>query len=365
MAGGADAATPGPPGAPVGGPRLAATSEIWQVPAGVPRPPALPAKGYLLADLTTGQILVAKDVHLPMRTASTMKVLTALTLLPRLSPDLVYRARPADQDIDGSRVGIVAGSTYTAHQLFLGMMLSSGNDAANALANAAGGVPSTVALMQQEAISLGALDTAVRDPSGLDAPGQRSSPYDLGLIARAAMQRADFRALVATKTMNFPGKLVKGKRGKGFQIQNHNELLSNYQGAIGVKTGYTVAAKWTYIGAARRGGHTYLVTEMGLNQAGWKPATAMLDWAFAHGAVATPVGRLLDPGEVAASGGSAAGATAASAGVKAPAADALSARSSSHAVSPTARWVGIAGLGCAAAIVAGLAIGAARRRGAS
>ena len=229
-----------------------------------------------------------------------MKVLTALTLLPRLSPDLVYTARRADEDIDGSKVGVVAGSTYTVQQLFLGMMLSSGNDAANALANAAGGVPTTVALMQQEASALGARDTVVRDPSGLDSPGQGSSPYDLGLIARAAMQRADFRTLVSTKTAHFPGKLVKGKRTKGFQIQNHNELLAHYPGAIGVKTGYTVAARWTYIGAARRGGHTYLVTEQGLTQPGWRPAMKMLDWAFAHGTSAMPVGHLVNPGELAA-----------------------------------------------------------------
>ncbi|MDP9221201.1 MAG: D-alanyl-D-alanine carboxypeptidase, partial [Actinomycetota bacterium] len=179
-AAGAAVATGAASSAPlVGGAELAASTTIWHVPAGVPRPPALPAKGYLLADLTTGQILVARDAHRPLLTASTMKVLTALTLLPRVDPSLVYRATRADANIDGSKVGIVAGSTYTPHQLFLGMMLASGNDAANALANAAGGVPTTVGLMQQEATSLGAFDTTVRDPSGLDAPGQHSSAYDL------------------------------------------------------------------------------------------------------------------------------------------------------------------------------------------
>jgi D-alanyl-D-alanine carboxypeptidase (penicillin-binding protein 5/6) len=175
------------------------------------------------------------------------------------------------------------------------MMLSSGNDAANALADVAGGLPSTVALMQQEAAALGAADTVVRDPSGLDSPGQHSSAYDLALIARAAMLRPDFRALVATRTARFPGAATKGKPRTSFQIQNHNQLLTSYAGAIGVKTGYTVAARWTYIGAARRDGHTYLVTELGLSQVGWKPAAAMLDWAFAHGSVATPVGRLITP----------------------------------------------------------------------
>ena len=138
--------------------------------------------------------------------------------------------------------------------------------------------------MQQEAdLARRAGHHACATPAAWTPPASGSSPYDLGLIARAAMQRPDFRALVATKSVEFPGAVVKGKRHKGFQIQNHNELLTHYQGAIGVKTGYTVAAKWTYVGAARRGGHTYLVTEMGLSQTGWQPAAKMLDWAFAHG----------------------------------------------------------------------------------
>ena len=143
------------------------------------------------------------------------------------------------------------------------------------------------------------------------------------------MQRAGLPGLGGHEGHAFPGKLVKGKRTKGFQIQNHNELLTHYRGAIGVKTGYTVAAKWTYIGAARRGGHTYLVTEMGLSQQGWRPATTMLDWAFAHGASATPVGHLVTPGELAAAA-AAAGSTGATGAAVRRAAGALRAGVGRH-----------------------------------
>lgn len=343
-------------GEPVGGPELAATGTVWHGPAGVPAPPAVPAKGYLLADLTSGQVLVAHDVHQRMLTASTMKVLTALTLLPRLDPNLVYTARRADAAVDGSKVGIVPGSTYTVQQLFLGMMLSSGNDAANALANAAGGVPATVALMQQQATSLGALDTTVRDPSGLDAPGQRSSAYDLALITRAAMARPAFRALVATKTAEFPGKIVDGKRGKGFQIQNHNELLSHYKGAVGVKTGYTEKAKWTYIGAARRGDHTYVVTEMGLSQPGWVPTTRLLNWAFRYGGKVTPVGTLVSAADLAAP--STAVTAQRGSGAQAQGANSVALTGRSDAI----RWLGAAAILAAAVIVGALASSALRRR---
>lgn len=343
---------------PIGGPELAAATTVFHVPAGVPAPPKVPARGYLLADLDTGQVLVAHDAHRRLLTASTMKVLTALTLLPRVDPASTYTATRADENIDGSKVGVVAGATYTPHQLFLGMMLSSGNDAANALANAAGGVPQTVAWMQQEATSLGAYDTTVRDPSGLDAPGQRSSAYDLALIARAAMARPDFRSLVATKTAVFPGATVNGKRHKAFQIQNHNDLLSHYPGAIGVKTGYTEAAKWTYIGAARRGGHTYLVTEMGLTRTGWQPAATLLSWAFAHGSRATPVGRLVTAADLAAGTSPTTAAAAPSPARRAALAGTASGADGSHLV----RWAGLAAMAGLLAAVAGLRLRAVRRR---
>jgi D-alanyl-D-alanine carboxypeptidase (penicillin-binding protein 5/6) len=96
---------------------------------------------------------------------------------------------------------------------------------------------------------------------------------------------------------------------------------------------------------------------MGLNQVGWKPATAMLDWAFAHGTAATPVGRLVSPGELAA----APSATPTPASAAAPLTNDLTRRSAAGAVSPAARWAGFAGLACAAAIVVGLGLSYARR----
>ena len=177
-------------------------------------------------------------------------------------------------------------------------MLASGNDTATALARVAGGVPQTVARMQAEAVRLGARDTTVRNPSGLDAPGQATSAYDLALVARAAMQLPAFRTLVTTKRVRFPGKEVAGKARTSFQIQNHNKLLYNYTGTIGVKDGYTVAARWTAISAVQRGGHRYLFTAMRRGEPSWRTQAAMFDWAFAHGAQVRPVGRLVDPGEL-------------------------------------------------------------------
>jgi D-alanyl-D-alanine carboxypeptidase (penicillin-binding protein 5/6) len=202
---------------PVGGAGLAGPGVLVDHAAGVPAPPPMKAASYLLADLDTGEVLVARNPHEPHLPASTLKVLTALTVMPRLDPATVVTAERADV-VDGSLVGIVPGLTYTVHQLLQGMLLSSGNDAATALARVAGGdqgVAGTVGAMQQTADHLGARDTVVRDPSGLDAPGQVTSAYDLALIARAALQDEAFRALVGTKRVRFPGKPVEPKAKKG------------------------------------------------------------------------------------------------------------------------------------------------------
>ncbi len=293
----------------VGGERLATQGIVVDAP-GATALPSVRASSYLLADLDTGEVLAAKDPHGRLRPASTLKVLTALTLLPKLSPDAVYTAQWEDANAEGSRAGLVPDATYTVHQMFQALFLVSGNDAASALANAAGGVPQTVAAMTATAQSLGALDTTVRNPSGLDAPGQYTSAYDLAVFARAAMARQDFREYVTTVKAQFPGKMPKpGKVRKTFEIYTQDRLLLNYRGAIGVKTGWTTKARGTFVGAATRGGHTLVATVMHSDLDSWRDSAALLSWGFHNAALARPVGTLDATSRAAegASGGSVAG----------------------------------------------------------
>lgn len=349
--------TPPPDAAPptVGGPRLAGPGLVIDLPAGVPAPPGLNAGSYLLADLDTGQVLVAKNAHGRYLPASTLKTLTVLTTLPLVKVATVVQAVPADL-VDGTKVGLEPGSHYTIGQLLQGTMLSSGNDTATALARAAGGVEATVERMQGQARHLGALDTTVRNPSGLDAPGQLSSAYDLALVGRAAMGLPQFRALVVTKRIRFPGKEVRGQARTSFEIQNHNSLLYNYDGTIGIKDGYTVAARWTAISAVRRGSHTYLLTALQRGERSWRSQAALFDWAFAYGAKVTPVGRLVEPGEVGAA-------------VPAPAATGAAAVASARrpidgarGTAPTLLLVGLGGLSAALLAVLLFALSARARR---
>jgi D-alanyl-D-alanine carboxypeptidase (penicillin-binding protein 5/6) len=259
----------------------------------------MPNGSWLVADMTTGEVIAAKAPHRRLLPASTLKTLTALTLIPRLHPDTAVTATGADANADGTRVGLLPGTAYRARNLFQGMLMASGNDAAYALARANGGLPRTVSQMNETARHLGALDTLAVDPSGLDGPGQSSSAYDLALIGRAAMQLPDFRAYVATKRTTFPGgRGPDGRWRKAFALQSHNRLLWNYDGTIGIKNGYTIAAKQTFIGAATRGGHTYIVTQMAGTNGSWRVTAKLLDWAFAYGGKVTPVGHLVEPGEL-------------------------------------------------------------------
>jgi D-alanyl-D-alanine carboxypeptidase (penicillin-binding protein 5/6) len=283
---------------PVGGQQLAAAGVIVNLAPGVPAPPAMPGESYLLADMDTGQVLVAKAPHAPHLPASTLKTLTALTLIPLLNADTKILVKPEDVSADGTHVGILAGTAYSTGTLLQGMLITSGNDAAYALARGNQNAAVTLQQMNAVAADLHADDTVAMDPSGLDKAGQQSSAYDLALIGRAAMKLPDFRRYVGTKQATLPGgTTANGKVAPGFKISNHNTLLHNYPGTIGIKNGYTVAAKFTYIEAATRQGKTYLVTEMASPQGSWRPAAALLDWAFAHGASVTPIGALVDRGE--------------------------------------------------------------------
>ena len=250
-----------------------------------PDAPVVAAKSWLVADLTTGSILAAKRPHRQLPPASTLKTLTAVTLLPKLDKTAEYRVQWEDAAVEGSAVGIVPDATYTINQLFYGLMLPSGNDAAHALASAAGGMHKTVRMMQDEARLLGATDTVVRNPSGLDAPGQVSSAYDLALFAKAGLARHDFRKYVSTVTTAFPAEMPRrpGKERGTYQIYNQNPLLLHgYRGVVGVKTGYTTLAGRTFVGAAQRNGHLLVVTIMATRESTEPAAERLLNWGFAH-----------------------------------------------------------------------------------
>jgi D-alanyl-D-alanine carboxypeptidase (penicillin-binding protein 5/6) len=287
-------------GGPVGGPRMGEKGLIFN--GGAPAPPQVSAVSYVVADADDGRVLAAFNPHGNFRPASTQKTLLALTMLPRLDPNGTYTATQDDANVEGTRVGMMPTQTYRIEDLWYGLLLRSGNDAANGLAKAGAGgdLAKGVRMMNAEAKRLQALDTTAVNPSGLDADGQFSSAYDLALMGRAGLQRGDFSRYVKTIKWTFPGnhtKTATKQTSKSFQVYTENRLLlRGYPGAIGVKMGYTTKAQNTMIAAAERDGEKIVVTLMGVPQGRITPdAGALLDWGIANAAKAQPIGTLVDP----------------------------------------------------------------------
>jgi D-alanyl-D-alanine carboxypeptidase (penicillin-binding protein 5/6) len=279
--------------APIGGPLLGTHGVVVRPHSDappLPSPAQLPASSWLVADITTGQVLAAKDPHGKFLPASTLKMLTAVTLLPRLRATRMITASEHDAGVDGSRVGLVPGDRYTVSKLFSAMLMVSANDAADALSQADGGTTTTLARMNAVAHHLQADDTVAKTPSGLDAAGESTSAYDLALIARAGLAMSDFRHYVATVKSRMPAP-----HHKHFQIYTHNQLLTSYPGDIGVKNGYTVAAEGTDVQAATRHGQTIVVTLMHANPDFWPMASSLLTWGFHAIGKVDPVGTLVGP----------------------------------------------------------------------
>ncbi len=261
-----------------------------------PLPDGVTAPGWLVADATSGEVLAARDPHGRYYPASTLKTLTLLTLMPRLDPAQVVDGTVEDEQMEGTRVGLVAGGRYPVSLLFQALVLQSGNDAANALARAAGGVDATLAAMNATAVEIGAFDTVAGTPSGLDVAGQSSSPYDLALVFRRLVADPATAAVLGTPTAQMPP--VEG-RSPGYQIQNQDPLLGSYPGVLGGKTGFTDAARHTFVAAAERDGRRLVVSIMGSENLPVRPADqarALLDWGFATDRATDGVGRLVDSG---------------------------------------------------------------------
>ncbi|WP_425462331.1 D-alanyl-D-alanine carboxypeptidase family protein [Micromonospora pisi] len=290
-----------PAHAAVGGPGLATPGLV--APPGSATPPAVTATSWLVADLSSGAVLGGCGPHEYGVPASVQKLLLAAAVMPHVDPTTVVDVTESDLDFEpgSSAVGLVRGGRYSIETLWLGLLLNSGNDAANVLARLGGGPGGKaggVAAMNSEAHQLGAYQTHAATPSGLDGPGQYTSAYDMALIARACFARADFRRYAATKLAQVPAQAAN--KTKGFPIWNDNQLLHRYPGALGGKTGYTDLARHSFVGAAERNGRTLLVTVLGgENQplAGWQQGAALLDWGFGLPATAK-VGQLVSRGQL-------------------------------------------------------------------
>ena len=274
----------GPSGEAVGGPRLRSRGTVLPARA-KPLPDALTASAWALVDLDSGDVLAARDPHGRYQPASILKTLTSVTLLPVLPGKRVVTVSQDAANAEGSAVGIVAGGRYTVDDLFAGLLLMSGNDTAAALAEAAGGVRHAVAMMNQTALRLGAYDTFVQTPSGLDGWQQLTSAYDMAIFLRAAVNMPRFVAYDRKPTATLPAQNVDGREYGSVWLGNQNQtFLTSVPGALVAKTGFTDAAGHTYLCATERHGRRLGVVFLRaqrypLDQ--WQQAAQLLDWGYA------------------------------------------------------------------------------------
>lgn len=265
----------------VGTPVAAADTNTEPVGA-VPIPDG-PATAWIVADMDTGQVLAGRDMDVRHPPASTIKTLLALTALDEVNLDSTVVANVADTQVECNCAGIKPGRTYTARQLLDAVLLVSGNDAANTLADMLGGFDTAVAKMNAKAASIGAVDTHAATPSGLDGPGGSgfTTPRDLAIIFRAAMANPTFAQITSQPAAMFP--YDDGEK----PIVNEDQLLQRYPGTIGGKTGFTDAARKTFVAAAQRDGRRLVIAMMyGLVREGgptyWDQAAGLLNWGFAQ-----------------------------------------------------------------------------------
>lgn len=256
---------------------LLLNSAVPALAASTAGPPELTAAAAVLMDRATGKVLFAKNPDERKAPASTTKILTAMIALEKGHLNDVITVGPNPPRVDGTRVYLVEGEKVTLENLLYAMLLNSGNDAALAIAEHYGGSQEGFArLMNEKAASLGALNSHFVTPSGLSDPNHYTTARDLAIIARAAMQNETFRRIVATRTRPWHGQEWETT------LVNQNKLLWNYEGADGVKNGYTSEAHFTLVGSATREGQSLIavVLDEPSARAAEEDVAALLDYGF-------------------------------------------------------------------------------------
>lgn len=233
---------------------------------------AVSAKAAILVHADSGRVLYEKNADEHMLIASTTKIMTAIVVLENCELDDIVEVDSRSAGIEGSSMYLEAGESYTVEDLLYGLLLVSGNDAATALAlHVAGSMESFAELMNAKAEELGMTESSFRNAHGLDEEGHYSTARDMASLAIYCMQNEDFARIAGT---------VSHTVGEQTLV-NHNRLLREYEGCLGLKTGYTIAAGRTLVTCAERDGARYVCVTLN-DPDDWDDHKSLYDWAFAN-----------------------------------------------------------------------------------
>jgi D-alanyl-D-alanine carboxypeptidase (penicillin-binding protein 5/6) len=250
---------------------------LWPIKASADAVPSVSAKAAIVVSVDDGCVVYAKNEHDRLPIASTTKIMTSLlTLEAAAVNNRVITVTPEMVRVEGSSMGLRAGDKLTLYDLAVGMLMVSGNDAANTAALSIGGtIENFAAMMNAKAASLGMKDTHYVTPSGLDDNEHYSSAYDLALLTRAALQNTQFANIVRQKSIqiHFLSPNVTHSYG------NHNKLLSFYQYCTGVKTGFTKKSGRCLVSSAEKDGVRLIAVTLN-DPNDWEDHKKLLDYGF-------------------------------------------------------------------------------------
>lgn len=248
-------------------------------------PPDITAEGAVLMDAVTGKLIYEKNADKRLSPASTTKIMTAVVVLEKTKLQDKVTIGKNPPNTDGSAIGILTGEVFTVKDLLAGMLLESGNDCAEALAeHVSGSIEEFAKLMNAKALELGCTDTNFVNPSGLYDENHYTSAKDLALIMREAIKSKDFLEMEKLPFYELPpSNLDPNPKWSN----NKNQLMIKnsryyYENAIAGKTGYTVKARHSYTAAAEKGGQVLISTMInGEGKEHFFPETkALLEYGF-------------------------------------------------------------------------------------
>ena len=243
-------------------------------------PISVSARSAILIDLDEKSILYQRNARERMAMASTTKIVTALVACELSECDATVKIPREAVGIEGSSIYLCEGELLTVEQLLYALLLESANDAAVALAiSVAGSIENFAQKCNEKAYSLGLRDTSFKNPHGLYDEEHYTTAYDLAILTAEALKNPTIAKICATKRATIPLGITKeSPTGDGLRyLKNHNKLLSTYEGAIGVKTGFTKKSGRCLVSAAERNGLTLIAVTLNAPD-DWRDHSAMLDY---------------------------------------------------------------------------------------
>lgn len=246
--------------------------------------PTVSAVGAVLISADTGEIIYSHNSFQKLPMASTTKIMSALLLLESGNLDEEFVVDSEAIKVEGSSMGLVEGDIVTKYALCCGMLLPSGNDAANVAAVCvAGSVERFAELMNKRAEQIGMTHSYFVTPSGLDAQGHGASAYDMALLAREALKNETFREICSKESI----QLQFGNPPYDRWLKNTNKLLSMYDGVYGVKTGFTDDAGRCLVSACERDGKNLICVTLN-DKNDWQDHISMYEYGFKQVKLVTP-----------------------------------------------------------------------------